>query len=114
MQFYAAFIQSNAVKHCSLNFGEPLLQVKTKATLKHAKQQWDTCHNFKDWSRTTKSHHRQKMIVSGLTINMENKNWQKLPLEMLLHQLVLLLLYCQIKYKIFLLYIIKSDIRQGF
>ncbi len=66
MLFDAAVIQSNAVKHCNIHFGEQLLKVKTKETLKHAKQQWDTCHNFKDWSR--KSLHRQKVIVSGLSI----------------------------------------------
>ncbi len=63
MLFDAAVIQSNAVKHCNIHFGEQLLQVKTKETLK---QQWDTCHNFRDWSR--KSLHRQKVIVSGLSI----------------------------------------------
>ncbi len=104
MLFDAAVIQSNAVKHCNIHFGEQLLQVKTKETLKQAKQQWDTYLNFKDWSR--KSLHRQKVIVSGLTIDMENKNWQKLQLEILLHQLVLLLLYCQIKYNKFLYFII--------
>ncbi len=66
MLFDAAVIQSNAVKHCNIHFGEQLLKVKTKETLKHAKQQWDTCPNFKDWSR--KSLHRQKVIVSGLSI----------------------------------------------
>ncbi len=66
MLFDAAVIQSNAVKHCNIHFGEQLLQVKTKETLKHAKQQWDTYLNFKDWSR--KSLHRQKVIVSGLSI----------------------------------------------
>ncbi len=63
MLFDAAVIQSNAVKHCNIHFGEQLLQVKTKETLK---QQWDTCHNIKDWSR--KSLHRQKVIISGLSI----------------------------------------------
>ncbi len=66
MLFDAAVIQSNAVKHCNIHFGEQLLQVKTKETLKHAKQQWDTCHNFKDWSR--KSPLRQKVNISGLSI----------------------------------------------
>ncbi len=28
-----------------------MLQVKTKATLKHAKQQWDTCHNLSQLQR---------------------------------------------------------------
>ncbi len=104
MLFDAAVIQSNAVKHCNIHFGEQLLQVKTKETLKQAKQQWDTYLNFKDWSR--KSLHKQKVVVSGLTIDMENKNLQKLQLEMLLHQLVLLLLYYQIKYNQFLYFII--------
>ncbi len=66
MLFDAAVIQSNAVKHCKIHFGEQLLQVKTKETLKHSKQQWDTYPNFKDWSR--KSLHRQKVIVLGLSI----------------------------------------------
>ncbi len=63
MLFDAAGIQSNAVKHCNIHFGEQLLQVKTKETLK---QQWDTYLNFKDWSR--ENLHRQKVIVSGLSI----------------------------------------------
>ncbi len=54
MLFYAAVIQSNAVKHCNIHFGEQLLQVKTK------EQQWDTCHNVKDsiWrTRTGRNSH---------------------------------------------------------